>query len=90
MPIFQKKQDKGNAPVVLNRKPALKPEQISVIEAIVGKENVALDDYSRVKYSSAKTSEEILELRMGIIREVSDVVVHPRDKNDVQKIVPIL
>jgi alkyldihydroxyacetonephosphate synthase len=84
---FSKKQDEGNAPVVLNRKPALKPEQISAIEAIVDKENVALDDYSRVKYSSAKTSEEILELRMGIIREVSDIVVHPRDKNDVQKIV---
>ena len=84
---FSKKQDEGNTPVVLNRKPALKPEQISAIEAIVGKENVALDDYSRVKYSSAKTSEEILELRMGIIRGVSDVVVHPRDKNDVQKIV---
>jgi len=28
-----------------------------------------------------------MELRMGIIREVSDVFVHPRDKNDVQKIV---
>jgi alkyldihydroxyacetonephosphate synthase len=84
---FSKKQDEGNSPVVLNRKPALKPEQISAIEAIVGNENIALDDYSRVKYSSAKTSEEILELRMGIIREVSDMVVHPRDKNDVQKIV---
>jgi alkyldihydroxyacetonephosphate synthase len=84
---FSKKQDEGNAPVILNRKPALKPEQISAIEAIVGKENVAQDDYSRVKYSSAKTSEELIELRMGIIREVSDVVVHPRDKNDVQKIV---
>jgi alkyldihydroxyacetonephosphate synthase len=84
---FSKKQDEGNVPVILNRKPALKPEQINVIEAIVGKENVALDDYSRVKYSSAKTSEEILELRRGIIREVSDVVVHPRDKYDVQKIV---
>jgi alkyldihydroxyacetonephosphate synthase len=83
---FSKKQDEGNFPVVLNRKPALKPEQISAIEAIVGKENVALDDYSRVKYSSAKTSEEIMELRMGIIREVSDVVLHPRDKHDVQNI----
>ena len=83
---FLKKQDEGNAPVVLNRKPALKPEQISAIEAIVGKVNVAVDDFSRVKYSSAKTSEEIMELRMGIIREVSDVVVHPRDKHDVQNI----
>jgi len=84
---FSQKQDEGNAPVILKRPSTLKSEQIASLAAIVGKENIALDDYSRVKYSSAKTSEEILELRMGIIREVSDVVVHPRDKNDVKKIV---
>jgi len=84
---FSQKQDEGNAPVILKRPSTLKSEQIASLAAIVGKENIALDDYSRVKYSSAKTSEEILELRMGIIREVSDVVVHPRDKNDVKRIV---
>ncbi len=84
---FSHKQNEGHASVVLNRPPALKPSHIEALAAIVGKENVALDDYSRVKYSSAKTSEEILELRQGIIREVSDAVVHPRDKYDVQKIV---
>ena len=84
---FLHKQNEGHAPVVLNRPPALKPEQIEALAAIVGNENVALDDYARVKYSSAKTSEEIMELRAGIIREVADVVVHPRDKQDVQKIV---
>ena len=83
---FSQKQDEGNAPVVLKRPSMLKSEQITALAAIVGKENVALDDFSRVKYSSAKTSEEIMELRMGIIREVSDVVVHPRDKHDVQNI----
>lgn len=84
---FSKKQNEGNTPVVLNRPSALKSGQIEALAAIVGKENVALDDYARVKYSSAKTSEEIIELRQGIIREVADVVVHPRDKHDVQKIV---
>ena len=84
---FLQKQNEGHAPVVLNRPPTLKSAHIEALAAIVGKENLALDDYSRVKYSSAKTSEEILELRQGIIREVSDVVVHPRDKYDVQKIV---
>jgi alkyldihydroxyacetonephosphate synthase len=84
---FALKQYEGHEQVVLGRPPALKPEQIETIAGIVGRENVALDDYSRVKYSSAKTSEEILELRQGIIREVADVVVHPRDKQDVQKIV---
>ena len=84
---LSRKQNEGHEKVVLNKPTALKPEQITALAAIVGKENVALDDYSRVKYSSAKTSEEIWELRQGIIREVSDVVVHPRDKRDVQQIV---
>lgn len=84
---FEHKQDEGNAPVVLNRKPNLAPAQIEALAAIVGTENVALDDYSRLKYSSAKTAEEIIELRQGIVREVCDVVVHPHDKHDVQKLV---
>ena len=84
---FSQKQNEGHAPVVLNRPPTLKSAHIEAFAALVGKENLALDDYSRVKYSSAKTSEEMLELRQGIIREVSDAVVHPRDKHDVQKIV---
>jgi alkyldihydroxyacetonephosphate synthase len=84
---FSHKINEGHENVVLNRPNALMPGQIEALAAIVGKENVAQDDYSRVKYSSAKTSEEMWELRQGVIREVSDVVVHPRDKNDVQKIV---
>jgi len=84
---FLKKQNEGHAAVVLNRPPALKSEQIEALAAIVGKENVALDDYSRVKFAYGKTAEEMLELRQGIIREVADVVVHPCDKHDVQKIV---
>jgi len=46
-----------------------------------------MDDYSRVKFASGKTMEETMELRNGIVREVADLVVHPRDKKDVQKIV---
>jgi alkyldihydroxyacetonephosphate synthase len=84
---FLHKQNEGHAPVVLNRPSALKSSQIDALKSIVGPDNVATDDYTRVKYSSAKTSEEIMELRQGIIREVADVVVHPRDKNDVRKIV---
>jgi alkyldihydroxyacetonephosphate synthase len=84
---FKVKQDEGHERVVLDRPPALDPAQIEALTGIAGEENVATDDYSRVKYSSAKTSEELLELRQGIVREVCDVVVHPRDKHDVQKVV---
>lgn len=84
---FSAKRNEGNEKVILNRPPALKSEQIEKLASIVGKANIELDDYSRVKYASGKTTEEMLELRHGIIREVADVVIHPRDKDDVQKIV---
>lgn len=84
---FARKQDEGNAQVTIGRPPALAAEQIDALRALVGAENVAADDFSRVKYSSAKTAEEVLELRRGIVREVCDVVVHPRDKRDVQAVV---
>jgi alkyldihydroxyacetonephosphate synthase len=84
---FFVKRNEGNAQVVLDRPSAMSLKQIQVLESMVGSVNVSTDDFSRVKYSSAKSSEEILELRKGIIREVADVVVHPRDKHDVSKIV---
>ncbi len=84
---FLKKQEEGHAPVILNRPSALTSLQIDKLKAFVGPENVALDDYSRVKFAYGKTTEEMLELRQSIIREVADVVVHPRNKYDVRKIV---
>ena len=84
---FTVRINEGNEKVVLNRPPSLKADQIKRLAGIVGGDNVAIDDYSRVKYASGKTTEEMLELRKGIIREVADIVVHPRDKHDVQKIV---
>jgi alkyldihydroxyacetonephosphate synthase len=84
---FARKGKEGREAVVLSRPVTLKSHQIEALQVIVGKENVALDDYSRVKYASGKTTEEMLELREGTIHEVADVVVHPRDKNDIQQIV---
>jgi alkyldihydroxyacetonephosphate synthase len=84
---FFKKQEEGHAPVVMNRPTALSAGQIEQLKAFVGPQNVALDDYSRVKFAYGKTTEEMLELRQGIVREVADVVMHPRDKHDVRKIV---
>ena len=84
---FLKKQEEGHAQVILNRPSALTSSQIEKLKVFVGEQNVVLDDYSRVKFAYGKTTEEMLELRQGIIREVADVVVHPRDKHDVRKIV---
>ncbi len=84
---FMSKSKEGLELVSLNRPVTLKSQQIEALASIVGRENIALDDYSRVKYASGKTAEEMMDLRHGIIRDVADVVVHPRDKHDVQKLV---
>lgn len=84
---FAAKQYEGHEPVALDRPPALEARHVEALARMVGEDNVASDDYSRVKYATGMTSEEIWELRRGVIREVADVVVHPRDKKDVQEIV---
>ena len=65
----------------------LSDEQVRAFQEIVGPENVDTDDYARAKYATGKTMEEAMKLRKGLVDNVADLVVHPRDKVDVQKIV---
>lgn len=86
---FSRKAEEGHEPVTLNRPIGLTDGQIEALQAIVGPENIASDDFSRVKYSYGKTTEELMELRKGIVREVADLVLHPRHKEDVRRIVAL-
>jgi len=84
---FKQRTNEGNEKVILNQPNKMKSAQIEKFTSIVKAENVAVDDYSRTKYAYGKTTEEMEELRKGIIREVADVVLHPRNKMDVADIV---
>ncbi|PIP38655.1 MAG: FAD-binding oxidoreductase, partial [Desulfobacterales bacterium CG23_combo_of_CG06-09_8_20_14_all_51_8] len=84
---FKKPRFEGNEKVVIDRKMTLTEAKIIALTEIVGKKNVVFDDYSRVKYSHGKTVDEAMDLRRNVVRHVPDVVVHPRNKNDVAKIV---
>lgn len=84
---FKETRFEGNEPVAISRKIRLTKTQIARITDIVGKRNVALDDFSRVKYSHGKTVDEAMELRRQVVRDVPDIVVHPRNKKDVAGIV---
>jgi alkyldihydroxyacetonephosphate synthase len=77
----------GNEPVTIDQKIRLTDKQIGRIIDIAGKRNVAVDDFSRVKYSHGKTIDEAMELRRQVVRDVPDIVVHPRNKKDVAGIV---
>lgn len=84
---FQKPQFEGNEKVAIDHTISLTKTQIKAITDIVGKKNVATDDYSRVKFSHGKTVDEAMDLRQNMVRHVPDIVVHPKNKSDVQKIV---
>lgn len=84
---FMSRKDEGLGEVTLERPVALDPVHRERIESIVGRRNVAADAYSRVKYAAGKTTEEIMELRKGVVRACADLVVHPRSKQDVKEIV---
>lgn len=85
---FSRPKSLGQDAVVLKDRPAgIKKEHLEALTEIVGIENASTEDYDRVRFSCGKTMEEILELRRGIVREVSDLVLHPRDKEDVRRIV---
>jgi alkyldihydroxyacetonephosphate synthase len=77
----------GDERIALARKCALNDEQVNAFRNIVGAENVAIDDFSRVKYGHGKSIDEDLALRKKIADAVPDLVVHPRNKEDVVKVV---
>lgn len=84
---FRKPGPSGDEQVVVARRCALSDDQVNAFRNIVGEENVATDDYSRVKYGHGKSVDEDLALRKGVADEVPDLVVHPRDKDNVVKVV---
>lgn len=84
---FRVKADEGLGIVHIDRPVRLEARHRERMEDICGKDNVNTDDYSRVKFAYGKTTEEMMELRKGMVREVADLVVHPRSKEDVRRIV---
>ncbi|HPS56539.1 MAG TPA: FAD-binding oxidoreductase [Spirochaetota bacterium] len=84
---FSRPISEGDEPVSLKTAPKLAKKTLVDLAKICGSENVSIDSYQRVKYSSGKTVEEAINLRQGKTDRVTDAVVHPRNKKDVQDII---
>lgn len=54
---------------------------------IVGLENISDTDRDRVKFGHGKSIDEDIALRLGETEKLPDLIVHPRDKQDVSEIV---
>ena len=84
---FKKLQKPGNEKIKDTSASMICQSDMLLFEGIVGKENLFADTYERLKYSSGKAMEDIYRLRENIIDKIPDLVLHPRQKEDVKKIV---
>ncbi|NQU87349.1 MAG: FAD-binding oxidoreductase, partial [Mariniphaga sp.] len=86
---FRKKETTGDETVNISESTDLDKKIINEIEEIVGEENISTTIFDRLKYSTGQTVEEHMKLRQGINGKISDLAVHPRNKNEVQQIVQL-
>ncbi|MGE5422186.1 MAG: FAD-binding oxidoreductase [Ignavibacteriales bacterium] len=84
---FKQKEKMGLETVSFNLPISLTSEQVNAIKKIVGAENVLEDEYSRLRVAYGKTMIDLMRLREGIAENVPDIVVHPRHKEDIKRIV---
>ncbi|MHC1747135.1 MAG: FAD-binding oxidoreductase [Cellulosilyticaceae bacterium] len=84
---FKTYRELGLEEVHYDKPITLKPEQLKAFEAIVGKDNVKTDDYSRLSIAYGKTMYDLLRLRKKIIENIPDAVLYPSTKEEIEKIV---
>jgi len=84
---FTKMETTGNELVSTNIPIKLNNTQVEEFIKICGAENVSSKEYDRLKFSTGKTIEEAMNLRREIIKDITDLVVHPRNKEEITKIV---
>jgi len=79
----------GNSLVSIAAPKFLNPNLVEELEEICGKENVTVDDVDRAEHAYGKFYRELLKLRLGLIDSAPDLVVYPRNNEDVVNIVSI-
>ena len=65
----------------------LSPSVRADLEAMLGPENVRTDGWARLSAAYGKGMLDLLRLRRGIAEHLPDAVLHPRDRQDLVRIV---
>ncbi len=65
----------------------LSEKDIQFFKDLVGQENIRLDTYTRLSVAYGKTLLDIYRLRNKIIENIPDLVIYPKDDNDIRQIV---
>ncbi|KAA1415551.1 FAD-binding oxidoreductase [Nocardioides humilatus] len=66
--------------------PALAADLLDGLRAVVGADNVVLDDTARRQRTRGKSTPDLLRQRSGDLSDAPDVVVRPGDHDDVQAV----
>jgi alkyldihydroxyacetonephosphate synthase len=85
---FKVIQKDGNQEIVLkDSNIKLSDEDVEKISNIAGTVNVSAEGFERAKYSHGQTVEEALDLRDNKVSDLSDLIIHPTDKQVIKEIV---
>lgn len=84
---FQTPRALGLEPAAVPMDSGLAPAARTHLEALVGPENVRTDGLSRLAAAYGKTMLDLLRLRAGIVENLPDAVVSPRNRHDVVALV---
>ncbi len=86
---FEKKYLYGDDEVKLDYKCKLDDKIVDKFIQISGKENISKDDYSRASHAFGKYYTDILKLRKGEIITPPDLVIYPRNDEEIVEILII-
>ncbi|MEW9094931.1 MAG: FAD-binding oxidoreductase [Clostridiaceae bacterium] len=84
---FKTKRKMGLEKVDFDKPIKLNETQVNKFKEMLGEENVKMDNYSRLQIAYGKTMFDLMRLRQGIIENIPDLVLHPRNKEDIINIV---
>jgi alkyldihydroxyacetonephosphate synthase len=84
---FRAPQKLGLEEVIADVPISLTEDQVASFRSFVGDENVSDDVYARLRVSYGKTMIDALRLRDHKVENLPDLVLHPRDRDDVEKVV---
>lgn len=83
---FAQPKDLGLQDVDIDFPIHMRPELVQELERIVGPENLKTDTYTRIRASYGKGMLDALRLRDKIVENLADVVLAPRNKQEIQQI----
>ncbi len=84
---FRKPAGLGLERVSAQKGPKMPEKHLQAFTNILGKGNVSVSDYDRLKAASGQAMVDILRLRGLGMPALPDVVLHPKDKEDVRCVV---